>query len=348
MRVQPELRLLFPRSPAVAQNHILDGPTVEPGPSSPAPGHPARVREESGPSRGSRWRRLSQEFPITSFVVMTFGLTWSIWLVLAFSRLDYNLRVWKYLYVAGLSGPLAASLAITFLLEGKEGTGRLIRKALLWKFSPARYVAALCLAPLLMASATRIAETLFHQHTALPELTFKVAILSFGWMIVRGGPANEELGWRGFLLPRLLLRHNPFLATLILIPIWSLWHWPLWFLRGLPHPFWPFHYFVLILAPTTFLFTWLHLRSKGSVVAAILFHASINTAIQFIPMLPPRHPGLKPFALWIGLTCAAAALVLWVNPVIWFTCPEGSKKSKFEQTGEEEVRAGVKGNVCQV
>ena len=267
---------------------------------------------------------------MSSFVVLTFLVTWSLWFFLVVSGLEYERRLWKYLYVAGLSGPLAASLGVTLLLEGKRGPARLVERVLMWKFSPVWYLVSVFLPALLMLGAAGIYHLISRDAIELPRLTFSVIVLLFAYMIVRGGPANEELGWRGFLLPRLLQAHSPFWASLILFPIWMTWHVPLWFLTGLPHPYWPFHYFALLVAPLTFLFTWLHLRAKGSVLVAILFHASINTTIQFLPMLPPRHPGLAPFALWIAITWAVALCVIGRNPDSWFSRqPPASEQKKI-------------------
>jgi CAAX protease family protein len=43
---------------------------------------------------------------------------------------------------------------------------------------------------------------------------------------VVGGPLGEELGWRGFLLPRLLPRFRPVVASLLIAPVWFLFHVP--------------------------------------------------------------------------------------------------------------------------
>ena len=47
-----------------------------------------------------------------------------------------------------------------------------------------------------------------------------------------GGPLFEEIGWRGFALPRLEQRYGPMAASLLLGIIWAFWHMPVWFTRG--------------------------------------------------------------------------------------------------------------------
>jgi hypothetical protein len=38
------------------------------------------------------------------------------------------------------------------------------------------------------------------------------------------GPLAEELGWRGFLLPRFLNKYSPLLASVIAGLVWAAWH----------------------------------------------------------------------------------------------------------------------------
>jgi len=263
-------------------------------------------------------RTILRDFPVSSYVLIAFLWSWSIWFFLVLRGISYDLRIWKYLYVLGLSGPLVGSLVVTFAMSGLGGLRRLAGRALIWKFSPTWYVTALFLVPLLMLGAAGACNLLFHAGIDLPTPPLHIIGLTLFWMIVRGGPAGEELGWRGFLLPKLLERHAPFRATLVLIPIWAAWHWPLWLLPGLPHKSWPFACFFLLIVPLSFLFTWLYLNTRGSVLIAILFHAAINTAIHFLPIVPPRYPGLAPFALWIGLTWAVTLAVFWATRESWF------------------------------
>src|SRR5205823_1578938 len=86
---------------------------------------------------------------------------------------------------------------------------------------------------------------------------------------------GEEPGWRGFALPRLQQKHTPLFASLILAPIWALWHLPL---LGNEFPLAVIPAFLISLLGGTLIQTWLFNRTKGSVFAQMLFHATVNTA----------------------------------------------------------------------
>jgi CAAX protease family protein len=89
---------------------------------------------------------------------------------------------------------------------------------------------------------------------------------------------DEEVGWRGIALPRLLEHCSVFSASLILGAVWAIFHWPL-FLPGqmltaegtsiLTHSS-----TVIVLA---ILYTWIYQHTRGSVLTAVLFHGAFNT-----------------------------------------------------------------------
>jgi membrane protease YdiL (CAAX protease family) len=91
---------------------------------------------------------------------------------------------------------------------------------------------------------------------------------------------GEELGWRGFLVPRLASRMDPARATLLIGALWALWHLPVQYAvlpLFLPHlPFWyASACFTISVLAISFVYTWLRLRS-GSVWPAALLHATSN------------------------------------------------------------------------
>src|ERR1043166_4805504 len=111
---------------------------------------------------------------------------------------------------------------------------------------------------------------------------------------------GEEPGWRGFALPQLQTKYSPLVASLVLGPVWALWHLPL---VGNEFP-WPIvPAFLLSLFGDTFMLTWLFNCTNGSVFLPMLFHATVNTV----------GAGLI-FPLFSG----AALIILWyIYGVIW-------------------------------
>jgi len=93
--------------------------------------------------------------------------------------------------------------------------------------------------------------------------------------------AGEEIGWRGYMLTRLIAAGIPkpiFVSGLI----WGLWHMPL-ILSGRyvtsSGPLLSAALFMVTIVAGSYLTAWLRL-STGSVWPTILFHASWNTVIQ--------------------------------------------------------------------
>ncbi|WP_164880557.1 CPBP family intramembrane glutamic endopeptidase [Clostridium manihotivorum] len=113
---------------------------------------------------------------------------------------------------------------------------------------------------------------------------FYIVFYFFAIMLFGGG-VNEEFGWRGFLLPRLQRKLHPFTASVILGIIWSVWHIPLFaitpdnYLIGNLGVGLSFTFYVIETIWLTTIFTWLYNRTKGSLLAVILFHTMDDTVL---------------------------------------------------------------------
>jgi membrane protease YdiL (CAAX protease family) len=79
---------------------------------------------------------------------------------------------------------------------------------------------------------------------------------------------GEEPGWRGFALPQLQAKHTPLIASLILAPVWALWHLPL-FGNEFAWPIVP--PFILSVLGGTCVLTWIFNATKGSVLLPMYF-----------------------------------------------------------------------------
>ncbi len=96
---------------------------------------------------------------------------------------------------------------------------------------------------------------------------------------------GEEVGWRGFALPRLQAKTSPLIAAFIIALFWAPWHFFLWQAEGSPvltclH--WLVRYVGTIIVSV--LIVWIYNRSKGSILVAGITHAAWNTACGFIPI----------------------------------------------------------------
>lgn len=87
---------------------------------------------------------------------------------------------------------------------------------------------------------------------------------------------GEEVGWRGFALPRLQMRFGDLGASLILGVLWAAWHLANTRIPGLEYYGSGFLAFLLYVIAMTVLFTWIANHTRGSVLLAWLFHAAIN------------------------------------------------------------------------
>jgi len=123
--------------------------------------------------------------------------------------------------------------------------------------------------------------------------------------LVLSSPMGEEIGWRGYALPKLQVRVSVLNASLLLGVLWGLWHLPLLFTAGDPRARLSFGWLILGMIPVAILFTWLYNNTRGSLLLALLYHNSFNVTGLFLagPEGTPYWP--------LVLNWLLAAVVLW-------------------------------------
>ncbi len=90
----------------------------------------------------------------------------------------------------------------------------------------------------------------------------------------------EEIGWRGFALPRLQDKYGALVASVIVGLIWSLWHWPHFALKDSPMlaRYGSVAIFVASTVLQSIIITWLYNSNNGSLIIPTLYHAMVNAA----------------------------------------------------------------------
>ena len=112
----------------------------------------------------------------------------------------------------------------------------------------------------------------------------KMIVITFLYQIFFFNATGEEVGWRGFALPRLQAQTNPLIASLVLTFFWMTWHAFYFHATGEPvliAEFWLSNFVRLF--PATVMINWFYNRSKGSILAAGVTHAAANTVFAYMP-----------------------------------------------------------------
>ncbi|HCQ65140.1 MAG TPA: CPBP family intramembrane metalloprotease [Rhodobacteraceae bacterium] len=100
----------------------------------------------------------------------------------------------------------------------------------------------------------------------------------------------EELGWRGYAFDSLQYRFSFLAAALLFSVLWAVWHLPLVFVKDSyqyeiwqESPWFAVNFFVSIL-PMGVIISWICVKNRKSVFAAILFHFIINMSQEALSM----------------------------------------------------------------
>lgn len=260
-----------------------------------------------------------QKYPLTAFFLFAIGLTWIFMITDALGShglLPFRLPL-PLLILMGYM-PTLAAVIVAGRTEGKEGVRALFRKLLIGRVGLRWYLFAI-----FGLAVIYVAVIVFHNLIAgasvLPLLSDQLPPLSIGPMalylapmfIVIGIINGEELGWRGFALPRLQAKYNALTSSLILGVIWTLFHLPLFFtVTGSSQSGWPFPSFLISTVAMSILYTWMFNNTRGSVLLAYLLHAAANTWSQVFSI---DHA--NPLVGWIltGLLVLMAMIVVAIT-----------------------------------
>jgi len=213
---------------------------------------------------GRKWRDAIGRHELVAFFVLAFVLSWYPW-VIALARGKTS--------GPNPLGPLVAALVVAGVASGWPGVCELLGRMVRGRFG-LRWYAVIFGLPIVMCAGAVVIMAAFGNGIALPGATAWRELPDRFIFILLFIGLGEEPGWRGFALPRLQKRHTPFIASLILAPIWALWHLPL---MGDEFPLPVIPAFLMSLLGGTLIQTWLFNRTKGSVFAQMLFHATVNT-----------------------------------------------------------------------
>ncbi len=222
----------------------------------------------------------AKQHPLISYFILTLAISWSIELPLVASAQGWITAPIPFAihYLASF-GPLLAALIMTWVTGGNEGLKELWGRITQWRvgstgatFALLSPVALFVLAALVVwvlsggewPNLQRLTEINYLPNLGIGALILWLATFGFG----------EEIGWRGYALPRLQRGRSALSATLILGVMWVVWHVPAFFYLdtyvnlGLA----AFPLFALGVLAGAIVLTWLYNTTDGSVLMVAVWH----------------------------------------------------------------------------
>jgi membrane protease YdiL (CAAX protease family) len=211
---------------------------------------------------------------LIAFLLITYSFTWVIQGIVAAMGLEAS---WTQSILIGLGGfgPPVGAAAVIWACGGD--LRKWIGQFFIWRIGAKWWAIALGL-PLLILGLGVTLFVALGGPIDLDVLPFPgIYLFVLVWGTIWGG-GQEDLGWRGFMLPLLQDKYSALASSMIVGVSWAGWHLPLFLNATTTHGGWGISqqliWIVSILAGSI-LWTWMY-NSTGSVLAVAVFHAGIN------------------------------------------------------------------------
>ncbi len=252
------------------------------------------------------------------FFGLTFLLSWSIWIPLAldhFSLLPVRLEPGFVMVAALLAtlGPAVSALLVSAFSGGRLEVRELLGQLGRWRVKWTWYVASGLVFPV-VGLVTVSLYRLLPGAQPVPVQPVSAAGLIVTMIVMVISVTGEEIGWRGFALPKMQKRWSALKTSLLLGTIHTIWHLPFWTVLGEYERF-GWGYWLLswawVLALTIYI-TWIMNHTGNSLVLVMLFHWSWNIVVNsFLPITSV----VPAYLISIGIAWAIAlSLVILFGP----------------------------------
>jgi CAAX protease family protein len=249
-----------------------------------------------------------------TFFALTYVVSWIAWAAaaavpqVAAPQPPGVAAISGFLYLLGVFAPSLVALAITARGEGRAGALALLHGTIQWQVRVRWYVLAVTyMAAVKLAAALllRIATGAWPAFGHEPAYIMAVAI-PFSTPV----QAGEEIGWRGYALPRLSAHLGLPSASIALGAIWACWHLPFFFLSGTDKSGQSFPLYLLNVTALSVAMAWLYWRTNRSLLLTMLMHAAINNTKDVVPSAVSAAANV--FSLGSSVVAWLSVAILWV------------------------------------
>lgn len=270
---------------------------------------------------------------LLKFFLLTYAVTWACFITVV--KISHGpataapalALVRGFLLLLGTFAPSLVALGITARAEGRPGVRALLRRILQWQVGTRWYLFAIAYLPAIKLSVAlvhRVMTGSWPRFGTEPWYIIMVAIA-----VSTPVQAGEEIGWRGYALPRLAGRFGFARASLLLGLIVSCWHLPIFFLPGADKYGQSFPVWTLQVVALSVAITWLYAHTNGSLLLTMLMHSAVNQTVGIVPSAS-ANPG-NPFSLSVSLVMWLTAAFLWITALYFLVTMPKTELSRVDE-----------------
>jgi membrane protease YdiL (CAAX protease family) len=249
---------------------------------------------------------------LPAFFFLTFATTWACFIIVAMA-VPAATVTGRLLVLVGTFAPGIVAVALAARAGGAAGVGRLLEPITRARVPARWYVFAAA-----WFAAVELTVAVLHRlfTGAWPAFgTSPFALIPFAILFSTPFQAGEEVGWRGWALPRLAARFGLAPASLLLGVIWALWHLPLFFVADADTFGQSFFVYLINVTALSVAIAWLWDRTGGSLLLTMLLHAAINNSRDIVAAV--RTDGMNVFGFEASLVSWLGAAVLWACALLF-------------------------------
>ena len=251
---------------------------------------------------------------LLAFFLLTFLVTWSVWLAAAALAAPGNTGFFGGggpVFLLGVFAPALVALALTAQAEGRTGVTRLLARIGHWKVGARWYLVAISYFAIIKLAAALLHRVVTDEWPPFGDTP--VAMMVLGIAVSTWAQAGEEIGWRGYALPRLAQYVGLGGASLVLGFVWAVWHLPLFMLPDSGSTGQSFLVYLLQVMALSVALAFLYWKTGGSLLLVMLMHAAVNNTTDIVPAAIGAT--IDPIAFGGSRVAWATVVLSWVVAV---------------------------------